>query len=179
MDGYRLARMPLVALLLFVPSCRIPELRPGDPGPVMPDTFNGVTDTENSADVGFDEFFKDPILTSLIHQGLVGNQQLKILGEEIQIANNEILRRRGAIFPFVTLGTKAGLEKPSMFTQAVTSPLRCQILCLPQTSHGKLIFGGSCAMPGMQHHCVTSALRKAGITLSRDLSQKLQIIITV
>jgi multidrug efflux system outer membrane protein len=84
----------------------------------MPDTFNGVTDTENSADVGFDEFFKDPILTSLIHQGLVGNQQLKILGEEIQIANNEILRRRGAIFPFVTLGTKAGLEKPSMFTPA-------------------------------------------------------------
>ena len=80
------------------------------------------------------------MLTSLIDQALAGNQNLKILAENIQIANNEVLRRRGAYLPFVTLGAGAGLNKYSHFTldgsrheQQLTSPaagtfpIRCQI----------------------------------------------------
>jgi hypothetical protein len=32
----------------------------------------------------------------LINQALVGNQELKILAQNVQIANNEILARQGA-----------------------------------------------------------------------------------
>ena len=56
------------------------------------------------------------MLSSLIDQALVGNQELKILGEDVQIASNEILARPGAYLPFVTLGAGAGLNKYSSFT---------------------------------------------------------------
>lgn len=104
------------AILLVLPGCGIPKLRNHEAGRELPDSFIGEDSAENSSQVGFDQFFNDPLLTNLIEQGLAGNQQLKILGEEIEIANNEVLRRRGAYLPFVTLGGRAGLEKPSAFT---------------------------------------------------------------
>jgi NodT family efflux transporter outer membrane factor (OMF) lipoprotein len=116
MDGFRLAWMPALAILLS--SCGIPQLRPTDPVRELPDSFNGVTSDENSSQVGVDEFFNDPILTSLVDEALVGNLDLKILAEDIQIANNEILGRSGAYLPFVTIGGAAGLDKPSVFTRA-------------------------------------------------------------
>ena len=51
-----------------------------------------------------DQFFNDPTLTSLVDQAVVGNQQLKILAQDIAIANNEIMSRRGAYLPFISLG---------------------------------------------------------------------------
>ena len=41
---------------------------------------------------------------SLIDQALIGNQNLRIMAQNIAIANNEVLRRRGAYLPFVTYG---------------------------------------------------------------------------
>jgi len=104
------------SILLILPGCGIPQLRNQEQGRELPDTFNGEISDGNSSQVGYDQFFSDPVLTGLIDQGLSGNQQLKILGEEIEIANNEVLRRRGAYLPFVTLGGRSGVEKPSAFT---------------------------------------------------------------
>ena len=56
------------------------------------------------------------MLTRLIDQALVGNRELKILNEDVQIASNEILARPGAYLPFVTLGAGAGLNRSSRFT---------------------------------------------------------------
>src|SRR5260221_7893422 len=64
---------------------------------------------ENSAQLDIEEFFNDPTLTQLIYGSLAGNQELKILAEDIQIANNEILGRSGAYLPFVGIGGGAGL----------------------------------------------------------------------
>ena len=85
-------------LLLVLSGCRIPGI-PGlcapDPGPVLPDTFNGVNSAESSAQVGIVEFFNDPVLANLLINGLRQNQELKIRNQEIWIANNEIMARRG------------------------------------------------------------------------------------
>ncbi len=81
------------------------------PGPPLPEDFNGATSPENSAQLGIEEFFNDPMLICLIDQALVGNQELRILNEDIQIASNEILARRGAYLPFVTAGGGPGLNK--------------------------------------------------------------------
>jgi outer membrane protein, multidrug efflux system len=116
MDGFRLAWTPLVAVLLS--SCGIPQLRHPDPVRALPETFNGVTSSENSAQIGINEFFNDPILTGLIDDGLAGNLQLKLLAQDIQIANNEILKRSGAYLPIVSIGGGAGVAKPSFFTPA-------------------------------------------------------------
>lgn len=106
-----------VLLLVFLPGCHIPALQLADPGPALPTTFNGSTSQENSAQVNIDEFFNDPKLSGLITEALANNQELKMLAQEIEIANNEILARRGAYLPFVFLGTSASMDRPSQFTR--------------------------------------------------------------
>ena len=140
-------------MLLVLPSCDPRSPSPGA-GPNLPESFDlhqadsesdlpkvfEATSPENSACVGIEEFFNDPMLMSLIDQALVGNQELKILAEDVQIASNEILARRGAYLPFVTFGGGAGLDKFSTFTlegagirddpyspRASSFPIRCQI----------------------------------------------------
>lgn len=115
----------LAGSLLTVPSCKLPCL-PGAQAPQpLPADFNGVTTPDNSAQIGFEEFFNDPTLTCLILEGLNGNQELKILWQEVEIANNEVLKRRGAYLPFLSLGGNAGFDTASRYTRfgAVDSSL--------------------------------------------------------
>jgi multidrug efflux system outer membrane protein len=107
-------------LLLVVPSCGIPNLRQAKPGPDVPanytTNFTGANGPENSAQVPIEDFFSDPMLARLICQALTGNQNLRMLNEDVVISGNEILARSGAYLPFVTLAATAGLEKNSYFT---------------------------------------------------------------
>jgi NodT family efflux transporter outer membrane factor (OMF) lipoprotein len=103
-------------MLLVLPSCAISHLRQAEPGPDLPASFNGVTSPESSAQLGINEFFNDPMLTCLIDQALANNRELKILDEEVQIAQNETLARQGAYLPFVGFGAGVGLDKHSQFT---------------------------------------------------------------
>ncbi len=103
------------SFLLVLSSC-IPDLRPAVPGPNLPESFNGATSSENSSQLRIEEFFNDPALIGLIGQALAGNQELRILNENIQIASNEVLARRGTYLPFLTVGGGAGLNKFSNYT---------------------------------------------------------------
>lgn len=120
----------IFSLLMVLPACKIPSLRQAETAPDLPAGFNtstnsgagqpaglsDATSSENSSQLGIDDFFSDPVLTHLIHQSLAGNRELRILTEEAQIARNDILARRGAYLPFVTAGAGAGVEKPSKYT---------------------------------------------------------------
>jgi outer membrane protein TolC len=103
------------SFVLVLPACGIPKLRPPLPGPVLPPD-QGPPDSENSARLGIEEFFNDPILTCLIHESLATNQELKIRNEDVQIASNVIRARRGTYLPFVSIGGGAALTKISSFT---------------------------------------------------------------
>lgn len=116
--AYLLARALICGILMVLPSCAIPNLRQADPAPEMPSSYVGISSTENSGLLGVDEFFKDPVLSQLIFQALVENRELKILEEEAQVARNEYIARRGAYFPFLSLGAGASLERTSFFTPA-------------------------------------------------------------
>jgi NodT family efflux transporter outer membrane factor (OMF) lipoprotein len=111
-----LAKAIVCNLLLVLPSCAIPRLRQVESAPNLPTSFNGSTTTGNSSQLEVTEFFNDSTLSCLIDQAVVGNRELKILDEEVQIASNEILARRGAYFPFVAVGANAGLDRHSLFT---------------------------------------------------------------
>ena len=102
-------------MLLVLPSCGIPDLRRADPGAPLPVDSESASQ-ENSSQVPIEEFYKDPLLTSLIHQSLVGNQELKILTEDVRIAANMVLARSGAYLPFLTYGGGTGLNKLSRYT---------------------------------------------------------------
>jgi NodT family efflux transporter outer membrane factor (OMF) lipoprotein len=111
-------------ILMAFPGCKIPQLCSPAPFRQLPEAYDknndpsqGIVGSENSAQLGWAQFFNDPALNSLIAESLQGNQELKILAQEIRIANNEILARRGSLFPFVSLGTRAGIEKSSRFTR--------------------------------------------------------------
>lgn len=105
------------SLLMVLPACAIPHLRPAESMPQMPDNFGGKTSTENSAHLGAEEFFNESDLTQLIEAALANNRELKILDEEVRIAQNEVLARRGAYWPFFSVGAGAGWDKPSRYTR--------------------------------------------------------------
>ncbi|MDR3618687.1 MAG: TolC family protein [Paludisphaera borealis] len=119
------------SFLLVLPSCGIPALRYPKPGPGVPDSFDlrkadpksdlpdvfdGATSSENSAQIRIEDFFNDPMLTGLMYTALGGNQELRILVENVQIASNEIMSRQGAYLPFVFLGGGVGVDKVSNYT---------------------------------------------------------------
>ena len=116
-----IARAIASITLLVLPSCHIPALHQAEPGPGIPAGFNtsnssGANSSENSAQLGIEEFYNDPMLTRLIQQALVSNRELKILDQEVQIARNEILARQGAYLPFVGFGAGGGLTQYSTYT---------------------------------------------------------------
>jgi len=111
-----LARVVTCGMLLVLPSCAIPKICCATPGQPLPADFAGATSPHNSARLSIEEFFNDPTLTRMICQALAANQELKILEQEIEVARNEFLARRGAYLPVVTFRAGAGLEKPSKFT---------------------------------------------------------------
>jgi outer membrane protein, multidrug efflux system len=103
-------------MLLVLPSCGIPPLRHPEPGPGLPADFNGATSSENSSQLGIEEFYNDRMLTCLIEKALFDNRELKILNEDVQIASNEVLARSGAYLPFISVAAGAGLNRFSRFT---------------------------------------------------------------
>ena len=103
-------------MLLVLPSCGIPPLRHPEPGPGLPADFNGATSSENSSQLGIEEFYNDRMLTCLIEKALVDNRELKVLNEDVQIAGNEVLARSGAYLPFISVAAGAGLNRFSRFT---------------------------------------------------------------
>ncbi len=103
-------------MLLVLPSCGIPPLRHPEPGPGLPANFNGATSSENSSQLGIEEFYNDRMLTCLIEKALFDNRELKNLNEDVQIAGNEVLARSGAYLPFISVAAGAGLNRFSRFT---------------------------------------------------------------
>ena len=126
-----IARVFLSAAAIVMPACHLPLLRQADTSAPLPASYTGATNSEavlvavakeptgaeNSALLGVQEFYGDPALNQLIAQVMAGNRDLKIMDEEIQIAGNEVLARRGAYLPFVSFGASAGLEKPGRYTR--------------------------------------------------------------
>jgi len=115
----------LLGCLLTLPSCKIPNLRLPKSGQNIPATYEETTTADlqdnngsSSAQVPWCEFFEDPLLVGLINQAFVENQELKILEEDIRIAQYEVKARSGAYLPFFNLGGRAGIAKPSLFTPA-------------------------------------------------------------
>lgn len=109
----------------------------GNPDFGLIDTNIGPTDraaVDSGATDGnlpYAAFYSDPYLLSLIAETLTGNQELKILSEEIRIACNETYARSGEYRPFVTLGARAGVEKPGRHTRE--GAVEDQLLVAPGT----------------------------------------------
>jgi multidrug efflux system outer membrane protein len=117
----------LAGLMALLPGCNIPALCRATTGAAMPSRFkgsnnmeipdDGFVSMENSANLGYREFFDDPMLMQLMDEALAGNQELKILAQDVRIARLDVQRRSGAYLPFLSLGARTGLEKSSRFSR--------------------------------------------------------------
>ncbi|WP_236978970.1 TolC family protein [Membranihabitans maritimus] len=108
-------------LILFIQSCKIPELTQKEIKQELPENFISTqgndVDTINSARIPWKEFFNDPYLTDLIDTALVNNKEINILLQRISIAKNEIFARKGEYKPFINAGAGLELEKVGHYTR--------------------------------------------------------------
>ncbi|MGN5954254.1 TolC family protein [Sphingobacterium lactis] len=100
-------------------ACKVPQATQKKENKQLPSSFEEdklPADTLNSANVKWRSFFSDPALVDLIDTALKNNQELNITLQELEIAQNDVLLRKGALKPIVGLKAGAGLEKVGRYT---------------------------------------------------------------
>lgn len=109
--------LTLTLIALVIQSC-VPTKNIRDVNSVLPDNYQNIVskDTINSAQIKWKEFFKDSNLTELIDVALSNNQELNIMLQQMNIAQNEIQARKGEYLPFVGIGAAAEVEKVGRYT---------------------------------------------------------------
>lgn len=104
---------------LLAISCSVPkiaELTDNKSVPAAYSSDNNAGDTTSMAEIRWRTFFTDTNLVKLIDTALKNNQELNITLQEVEIAGNEILARKGEILPNVGLQAGAGFEKVGRYT---------------------------------------------------------------
>ncbi|PZR23509.1 MAG: RND transporter [Citrobacter freundii] len=108
--------LAVAALCAAMVGCKVPAIVEPTQHLPSPSAFNNSTDTTNTADIQWRQFFNDPNLVTLIDTALKNNQELNITLQEIEIARNEIRLRQQPLLPSVTLGGGVGVEKVGRYT---------------------------------------------------------------
>ncbi|AHE66826.1 TolC family protein [Legionella oakridgensis] len=87
--------------------------------------------SNSTADKNWQDFFTDKHLNTLIKTALEHNQELKILEQEIQIANNDIIARQGKYYPKLRGGFSYQVEKFGEFTSEGAGDAATEFLPVP------------------------------------------------
>ncbi|MDR6735337.1 TolC family protein [Sphingobacterium sp. 2149] len=103
--------------LLSLGACKPLEIKQRTENKKVPETYeNADSDTLNIGKIKWKNYFKDPNLQGLISQALANNQELHIMLQEIQIAQNEVSAKKGEYLPSVGVKVGAGVDKVSRYT---------------------------------------------------------------
>ena len=89
---------------------RLPTLKP------VPSAYADSADSTNSANMNWREFFTDPNLITLIDIGINNNPEMLMLLQDIEMAQNKVQMRHGALLPSVMVGGGMGIEKVGLYT---------------------------------------------------------------
>ncbi len=82
----------------------------------VPTAFANSTDSVSIAKTKWRNYFTDVNLSALIDSALQRNQELNIMLQEINMANNEVRARKGAYLPNLSVGAGAGVDKTGLYT---------------------------------------------------------------
>jgi multidrug efflux system outer membrane protein len=94
----------------------------------VPESYVASKDSTNTAKINWKEYFTDPYLNALIDTALNNNQELNIILQEIQIANSEVLEKKGEYLPFLGLQAGAGTEKVGRYTSQGANDANTEIM---------------------------------------------------
>lgn len=123
MNNYKLfktkpLKLFVLVAVLILSSCVPTQNTIREENKTVPEHFlNKETDTTNSAQIKWRDFFSDDNLIALIDTALVNNQELNIMLQQIAIANNEVQIRKGEYLPFVNIYAGAEVEKVGEYTR--------------------------------------------------------------
>ena len=104
-------------LILLVWGCKISENSLKTENKAVPISFGQTSASEEVELKPWKSLFTDPYLIALIDTALVHNQELNILLQEINIANNEVRARKGEYLPFVDVQAGGGMDKVGRYTR--------------------------------------------------------------
>lgn len=113
---YKFKSALLLAFSAMVIGCKAPDVAKQQPSAPLPEAFAKNNDTTTVATTPWKQFFKDPYLSDLIDTALKNNQELLITLQEIQMAQNDIRIRKGALLPSVGVKSGVGQEKVARYT---------------------------------------------------------------
>lgn len=102
--------------VISIAGCKPLQIIEHDNLKIIPAKFDDVTDTVNSANLNWRQYFHDKNLISLIDTALANNLDVKMAFQRIQAARSQVLFAKGALKPFVTGGTVAALNKFGTYT---------------------------------------------------------------
>jgi outer membrane protein, multidrug efflux system len=105
-----------IGFCIVYTSCKLPVPIQVPTLKSAPAAYATSTDTTNSADMKWQEFFNDPNLIALIDTAINNNPEMLMLLQDIEMANNKIQYRHGALMPMVSVGGGMGLEKVGTYT---------------------------------------------------------------
>ncbi len=116
--------------LSFITACgNLDKTNPRDENiSNVPASYNGSQDTTNISDLKWRQYFDDPNLVSLIDSALNNNQELNIVMQEILMANNEVMARKGEYMPSVNGVAGAGVDKTPKYTTRGAAEEQIQIV---------------------------------------------------
>lgn len=106
----------VIVLALALPSC-VPTVLQKSVDKRVPDSYSTSTDSMNTATVQWRDYYRDSNLVGLIDSAMMRNQELNIMLQEIDIANNEVHARQGEYMPFVNLRAGGGVDKAGTYTR--------------------------------------------------------------
>lgn len=115
-------------IALLYSSCSVPNYGRKTENRTVPASFNGSNDSINIAKITWRNFFADSELNSLIDTALKNNQELNIILQEINIAQNEVRARKGQYLPFMGVGAGAGFDKVGRYTSKGASDANSEIM---------------------------------------------------
>ncbi|MBI1221172.1 MAG: efflux transporter outer membrane subunit [Bacteroidetes bacterium] len=98
-------------------GCMIPNAVNKEKRGDMPGTFSSSNDTMTSGAILRKNFFSDSNLLALIDTALANNQELNIILQEINVARNDIMAKKGEYLPFLHIGGAAGTDKSGRYTR--------------------------------------------------------------
>lgn len=105
-----------IVVCLSYASCKtpsatqVPEVKP------MPTAYDSSTDTSNTVEVNWRNYFNDKYLVALIDTAIINNPDLLIALQEIEVARNKVRFRNGELYPKVAAGGGLGIEKVGRYT---------------------------------------------------------------
>lgn len=114
--GRKTNRTLVIILFAFMASCSVPKIVVQTEQQKIPDRYEQVVDTGSFALQKWRNFFTDSCLMAYIDIALKQNQELNTVLQEIEIARNDVRKRKAALLPFVKFGGGAGVDKLARYT---------------------------------------------------------------